>query len=96
MNVFASLSKLIKSIASGQATKEITPEGFCPNCWGRQEYQGKFYEAIENNNIDINNISDKKGWIDAYASEFLSGIQLQPNKDNEMVCSMCKVGYTEQ
>ena len=27
--------------------KSKSPEGFCPNCWGRQEYSGKFFEALK-------------------------------------------------
>lgn len=27
--------------------KVETPEGYCPNCWGFQEYSGNFYEAIK-------------------------------------------------
>ena len=96
MNVFNSIKNVLLAISKGNSKDTITPEGICPNCWGRQEYQGKFYEAIENENVNIDNIVKKKGWIDAYASEFLSGIQLQTDKNNEMVCSTCKVGYTEQ
>lgn len=68
------------------------PEGVCPNCWGRQEYSGQFFEAMKNEGIDANNASDKKGWIQDYADKHLAGIKLE-NKDNELVCQKCKVTY---
>ena len=30
-------------------TKGETPEGLCPNCWGQQQYDGKFRELVEEN-----------------------------------------------
>ena len=44
------LVALFKKPAS--ETKNETPEGVCPNCWGREEYGGQFYEAIKNRGID--------------------------------------------
>lgn len=65
------------------------PEGVCPNCWGRQEYSGKFYEAMKNEGVDANNASEKKGWIQDYTDKHLAGIKL----DENAVCSKCKVTY---
>lgn len=24
----------------------LTPEGICPNCWGKQEWDGEYYEFM--------------------------------------------------
>ncbi len=88
MKVFESIVNFLNK----EEKSRDTPEGFCPNCWGRQEYEGQFFEAMENQNVDINNISEKKGWIQDYADKNLSGIQLK-QQDDQLVCSKCKLNY---
>ncbi len=89
MNIFES----IKSLLSQNKEDQPTPSGYCPNCWGKQEYGGQFYEAVKNENIDINNVNEKKGWIQTYADQHLGAIQLQA-QDDKMVCQKCKVSYS--
>jgi hypothetical protein len=86
--------KIYKSLLAflSKEHKEETPEGLCPNCWGREEYGGKFYEAVKNNKTDINSTNPNVGWIQDYADKHLSGIQLKPTEEG-MVCSKCKVTY---
>jgi len=69
-----------------------TPEGFCPNCWGREEYGGKFYEAILNNRTDIDDKDSKIGWVQEYANKHLLSIALE-NQGEEMACPKCKMNY---
>ena len=86
---------VIQSIINFLSKKEENqkaPEGFCPNCWGRQEYEGQFFETMKNEGIDVNNVSDKKGWIQDYADKHLTGIQLHQEGDG-LVCSKCKISY---
>ena len=68
------------------------PEGLCPNCWGRQEYGGNFYEAVKNHGLDVNTKYPEVGWIKDYAETHLKGIALQRNGDN-LVCESCKISY---
>lgn len=72
-----------------------TPEGYCPNCWGRQEYQGKFFEAVKREGVDTQNISEKRGWIQAYAERHLSGITLS-NAEPNNVCASCGMKYIDE
>lgn len=65
-------------------------ETICPNCWGRQEYQGAFKEAIAKEEVTLNNIDQKKGWVDAYATKYLHGIKLE-KKGNKVVCPTCNL-----
>lgn len=92
MSLFESIVKVFKN--NSTPTAADVPEGICPNCWGRNEYGGKFYEAMKNENVDINNINEKKGWIQDYADKHLSSIQLD-HTDAGTVCSKCKVTYKE-
>jgi len=76
----------------GNKKKVEAPDGYCPNCWGRQEYSGEFYEAVLEEKIDLNNINKKKGWIQEYAAKHLEGIKL--NRTHGIAeCSACKLTY---
>jgi len=77
-------------LKKGEETK--APEDVCPNCWGRQEYSGQFFEAMKNEGVDANNASEKRGWIQDYADKHLAGIKLELD-GNDLVCQKCKVTY---
>lgn len=74
-------------------SKNETPEGYCPNCWGFQEYSGNFYEAVINQGITINNVDENRGWIQNYADKYLNGIKSSHHEDETTVCSQCKIKY---
>ncbi len=65
-------------------------EGYCPNCWGTQEYQNQIVDAAKKDNIDLNNICVKKGWIQAYAAQHLTGLRVQSNA-NKSGCLNCSI-----
>ena len=88
MNVFKSILNFLRR----REEKVDAPEGFCPNCWGRQEYGGQFFEAIKNENVNVNNVEEKKGWVQDYADKHLSSIKLV-HEDGVDVCSKCKLVY---
>ena len=69
-----------------------TPDGLCPNCWGRNEYGGKFFEAVKTHHIDVNSKDDSIGWIQEYANKHLSAIELKREDDN-LICQKCKLTY---
>lgn len=82
----------IKKLFSKKETSIEAPEEYCPNCWGKQEYGGQFYEALVNENIDLNNVEEKKGWIQAYAARHLEGIKLKTTGQVN-TCPSCKLSY---
>lgn len=90
MNLLNVLIDFLKKEAS--FPEKNVPEGLCPNCWGRQEYGGKFYEAVRNYKTDINSTDPKVGWIQEYANKHLLNIQLQ-KKNDYLVCQNCKLTY---
>lgn len=90
LNMVESLLNYLKKKQSpGDGT---TPEGICPNCWGQQEYGGKFFEAVKNYHVDINEKDPSVGWIKEYADKNLMGIQLE-KRDDQVVCQKCKIAY---
>lgn len=90
MNVIQSLVSLLTG-KQKPAPNEI-PDGYCPNCWGRNEYGGQFYEAVKNDKVDANSNSAVVGWVQDYANKHLTDIELQKDGDN-LVCSKCKLTY---
>lgn len=90
------IDSIIQFIKGG-AKKEATPEGICPNCWGRQEYNGQFYLAIQHEQIDLNNVDEKRGWIQGFVSQNIEGIALHKHPETQdMVCSKCKIHYQKR
>ncbi len=87
------LNSLLDLLKKKQTLNENDiPEGVCPNCWGRAEYGGQFYDAVKNNNFDVNSKNPNVGWIQDYADKHLSSIQLK-HEDDMLVCQKCKVTY---
>ncbi len=72
-----------------QDISALSPDDYCPNCWGRQEYGGDYYEALKDEGVNSNNLEKKKGWIQAYADRFLIGIKLKP-QGTTFVCNTCQ------
>ena len=92
MNLVESLISFLK----GKGTQEegMAPEGVCPNCWGREEYGGQFYERIKQENLDVNSKDSNVGWINAYANKHLLGITLKrAGNGEELICGKCKTSY---
>ena len=90
MTLFESISNFLRK--KGTTEEQQTPIGFCPNCWGTQEYGGQFYEALKNENVDVNNVEERQGWVQQYANKHLKGILIK-KEDHEIVCSKCKITY---
>lgn len=90
MSLVQAIISFLKQKDTDDAAK--SPEGFCPNCWGRQDYGGKFYEAVKSHNLDVNSPDAELGWINDYANKHLSGVALQKTGD-DVNCPTCKLGY---
>lgn len=91
MTILEHVKKWLREADSNEPVE--APTDFCPNCWGRQEYGGNYYEAIKNKGVSINNIDDNRGWIQKYVDENLNGIKLQHYDDENVICNACKVKY---
>ncbi len=90
MNIIESLLSYLKK--NRDLNKDDAPDGLCPNCWGRQEYGGKFYEAVKNHGLDVNSKDPNVGWVKEYAEKHLKGIRLEQSEDS-VACPSCKLRY---
>ena len=53
-----------------------------PNSWGRQQYEGSYYDTVYQEKIDLKNIAAKKGWIQAYVKMHFEGIKSKLRKNH--------------
>ena len=89
--------KIISYIRNNPILKEKeAPEDLCPNCWGREEYGGEFYNVLKNKNVDINTAHHELGWIQNYAAKHFESIKLMNHQENNLVCQTCKLVYKPQ
>ncbi len=64
------------------------PEGVCPNCWGKQEYDGTIRELWKDQQIDVNNKRAAHTFIRKFVIERIDGITLKKGSSG-LVCSKC-------
>lgn len=78
-------------IGEKQVEKELLiEENICPNCWGKQEYEGKIREYLKdqtksNINKDIEN---QKAFVAQFMETHVTGIKLKRDGD-KLVCHGC-------
>jgi len=95
MEVVESLIKFLKS--KGTTEERQAPDGFCPNCWGRSEYGGKFFDQIKQEDLNVNSKDSNVGWVQAYANKNLMGIALKrKGNGEELICEGCKASYQDE
>lgn len=75
-----------------EETKNLIPEGLCPNCWGKQEYDHTIREMYKDKQIDVNNHTANYAFIQKFMVTNLNGIKLKKG-NNSLECPTCKVVY---
>ena len=71
-------------------TKSETPEGFCLNCWGSQEYDKVIRDLYEDKQIDVNNKEANYAFIQKFVVEHIDGIHLKKG-NNGLECPTCRL-----
>ena len=80
-------------------TKNRTPDGVCPICWGYQEYDHKIRKLYLDKQIDVSNHKNKFTFMRQFVKDNISGIRLVEGE--EKICPTCgfehpDAGKTEQ
>lgn len=84
------IERLINFFKQPQAeTNGKTPEGFCPNCWGHQEFDNKIRDMYADNQIDVNNYIANHTFIKEFVVNNLQGIKLVRG-NNSFECPTCR------
>ena len=79
---------------SKSETEGKTPEGVCPNCWGKQEYDNVMRELYEDKQIDVNNHKANYAFVQEFIVNRIEGITLIKGA-NSSECPTCKVKYSK-
>ena len=77
---------------SKKETENQVPEGFCPNCWGSQEYDNVVREMYEDKQVDVNNKQANYAFIQNFIVTQVNGIHLKKG-NNSFDCPTCKVKF---
>ena len=74
--------------------EDIVEAGICPNCWGKQEYEGKFIEFAKDRQKDVINMdrTAQKAFVEQFIEDRVVGIRLKKEGDR-LNCPRCKTGY---
>jgi hypothetical protein len=89
-----SLIKNIKNYFSKKENNEPTgdaPIGICPNCWGKQEWEGEFYEFMKGSKNEKRD-ETYNNFINKIVESNIDGIAIQ--KDS-YTCKTCNVNYAQ-
>ncbi len=88
MSILQNIKNYFTSKAEGN-TSEKAPAGICPNCWGKQEWEGDFYKLNKGNKL-IGNDQMYNSFINKIVEKNVSGISI--NEDTYK-CETCKISY---
>lgn len=74
--------------------QELIHAGVCPNCWGKQEYNGQYRGYVKDQTkANINNDSEgQKAFVQQFIETNVTGIRLKKDGDRQ-ICPVCKTGY---
>jgi protein-arginine kinase activator protein McsA len=86
-----SLIQNLKSYFNKKYNHEVTgksPEGVCPNCWGKQEWEGNFYKKIK-----ANNITPEHNTYDNFIHEVAEKLDKITLKEDTYTCETCNMKF---
>ena len=88
MDIIKSLTNLLQKRKT--FAPDDTPDGYCPNCWGIQEWDGKIRKMYEDKQIDVNNHEANYAFIQEFVVNQIDGIRL---KGAIHKCPNCLTNY---
>ncbi len=89
-----SLADNLKKYFNAKSNKEPThesPEGICPNCWGRQEWDGQYYKLLK-----ARNITPESNTYNNFINEIATKLDKITLKDDVYECTTCQTKYKPQ
>ena len=85
MNVVEELIRFFKR--PEKETKDKTPNGLCPVCWGYQEYDHKIRTIYKDRQVEVNNHRDSYMIMEDFVVNQLDGIKLKESQTES--CPTC-------
>ena len=83
MNIANSL-KIFFLAKSNNETTGPSPEGVCPNCWGRQEWEGNYFKLMK-----AKNITPESNTYNSFINEVVQKLDKITLKEDSYECTTC-------
>jgi hypothetical protein len=86
-----SITESIKNYFTKKSNNKETglaPEGVCPNCWGKQEWEGNIYKQIK-----AKNITPESNTYNSFINEVVTKLDKITLKEDTYECTTCNVKY---
>ncbi len=87
MSLIENLKSYFKKKENSQG-KGLAPEGVCPNCWGKQEWDGEYYKFMK---------GQKENPSDETYNNFVQDVARKLDKitikENTYTCETCQITY---
>ncbi|MFK8061090.1 MAG: hypothetical protein AB8B78_13495 [Polaribacter sp.] len=91
MNIIQNIKNYFTSKNEGNIS-ENAPKEVCPNCWGKQEWEGEFYKQNKGNKL-VGNDQKYNNFINKIVESNITGIKIN---ENTYECVTCKMTYKHQ
>ena len=90
MNLTDNIKRFFKAKENKEPVGQA-PEGVCPNCWGRQEWDGNFYKLLK-----ARNITPESNTYNNFINEVASKLDKITLKEDSYECMTCHVKYNQK
>ncbi len=90
MNILQNLKDYFKKKENNQKTG-LAPEGVCPNCWGKEEWDGEYYKFMKGQNEN-----PSKDTYNSFVQDVARKLDKITIKSNTYTCETCKIAYTNK
>lgn len=90
MNLADNIKRFFKAKDNNEPVGKA-PEGVCPNCWGRQEWEGNYYKLIK-----AKNITPESNTYNNFIHEIASKLDKISLKEDTYECTTCKTKYKNE
>lgn len=87
MGVFENIKSYFNKMEEHQMTGHA-PKGVCPNCWGRQEWDGEYFKVIKGQNINPNDEI-----YDNFIRKVIRKLGKVTVQKNAYYCETCQVNF---
>lgn len=86
MSIVSNLKDYFKKKETNKDLK--APKGVCPNCWGKQEWEGEFYKTIK-----ANDITSENNTYNNFINDVVKKLDKIVLKEDALVCETCNISH---
>ena len=83
MNLAENIKRFFKAKTKNEKTGDA-PDGICPNCWGRQEWEGNYYKLMK-----ARNITPESNTYNNFINEVATKLDKITLKEDTYECTTC-------